>query len=407
MDEPGPEAAGRLGRRPPLWLIFAVTVTGILANSVLTPNIPDILADLGQPDSRAGLLVAATPLPGVLMAPVIGILADRYGRRLILVPCLALFGLAALGSALAPTFEALLAVRFIQGIGGAGLINLAVVLLGDHWDGLARTRLIGRNSAMLTLGLAVVPSFSGVIGDVAGWRWSLAIGSVALPLAVVGWRLLPAGRPGTRRTVRGQLLDAARVLRQPAVLTILGAGVVLFTVIFGVFLTALPVHLEEEFGLSAGPRGLILSSFAVGASAASFNLGRLRARFSSRTMLVGSSVVIAACAAAIGLAPTVTIVVVASVIYGLGDGVAIPALQDLVTEAAPDDQRASVMAAWVSGIRLGQTIGPVGAAALFGVTSTGMTMVVGAVLFGAVAGALLVAPLPGGADAAAPLPAAD
>ena len=134
----------------------------------------------------------------------------------------------------------------------------------------------------------------------------------------------------------------------------------LFTVIFGVFLTALPVHLDEKFGLSAGPRGLILSTFAIGATIASFNLGRMRARWSARTMLVGASVVIAVTAAGLGLAPTVALVVVASIAYGLGDGTAIPAMQDLVTAAAPDEQRASVMAAWVSGIRLGQTIGPLG-----------------------------------------------
>jgi ACDE family multidrug resistance protein len=378
---------------PPLWLIFAVTVTGVLSNSVLIANIPDILADLGQPDSRAGVLVAASPLPGVAMAPIIGILADRFGRRQILVPCLVLFGVAALLSAIAPDFRLLLAARFLQGIGGAGLINLAVVLIGDHWQGLERTRLIGRNSAVLTICLALVPSVGGVIGEVAGWRWSLAMGAVSLPLAAVGWRLLPANRPGTQQTIGNQLRGAAVAIRQPVVLTVLLAGVLLFIVIFGVFLTALPVHLEEEFGLSAGPRGLILSSFAIGASFAAFNLGVMRRHFSTRAMLVGACSLIAVAAAALGVAPTVALVVVASVIYGLGDGTAIPALQDLITSAAPAEQRASVMAAWVSGIRLGQTVGPLGAAALFAATSTQTTMLVGAAIFAVLALAMTVAPL--------------
>jgi MFS transporter, ACDE family, multidrug resistance protein len=109
---------------PPVWLIFAVTITGILSNSLLTANIPDILRELEQPDSRAGLLVAASPLPGVLMAPIIGVLADRYGRRQILVPCLVLFGVAGGLSAVAVDFRLLLLARFLQGVGGAGLINL-------------------------------------------------------------------------------------------------------------------------------------------------------------------------------------------------------------------------------------------------------------------------------------------
>lgn len=384
--------------RPPLWVIYAVTATGVVANSSLTPNIPDVLADLGQPASRAGILVAATPIPGVAMAPVIGVLADRHGRKRILVPCLSLFGLSAIASSFAPTFAALLAIRFIQGIGSAGLINLAVVLIGDHWNGIDRTRLIGRNSAILTVCLAIIPSVSGIIGDVLSWRWSLALGAVGLPLAAVSARLLPEARPGTELTIGDQLRGAAAVLRQRSVLTVLAAGVMLFTVIFGVFLTALPVHLDQEFGLGPGARGLILSTFAVGASIASFNLGWLRSRLSSRTMLIAACALIAITAAALGLAPTVALVVVAAILYGLGDGTAIPALQDLITGAAPQEQRAAVMAAWVSGIRLGQAVGPLGAAALFGVTSTSTTMLVGAGLFALVAAAMVVAPLPAEVD---------
>lgn len=379
--------------RPRLWLIFAVTVTGVIANSVLTANLPDILADLGQTDSRAGILVAVGPLPGVVMAPIVGVLADRFGRRRILVPCLVLFGLGALMSSVAPSFGLLLFARFLQGVGGAGLINLAVVLIGDHWTGLERTKLIGRNSAVLTVGLLVLPSFGGFIGEVASWRYALALGVVSLPLSVVAWQTLPTTRPGTERTIGDQLRGAVAVLRQPTVLTILLSGVLLFTVIFGVFLTALPVHLEDEFGLGPGSRGLVLSVFAIGASVTAFNLGRIRQRVGARQLLVASSILIAVAAAAIGVAPTVALVVLAAVLYGLGDGAAIPALQDLITSSAPDDQRASVMAAWVSGIRLGQTVGPIGAAALFAATSTRTAMLVGAGLFAVLALVLMVAPI--------------
>ncbi len=383
---------------PPVWLIFAVTITGILSNSLLTANIPDILRELEQPDSRAGLLVAASPLPGVLMAPIIGVLADRYGRRQILVPCLVLFGVAGGLSAVAVDFRLLLLARFLQGVGGAGLINLSVVLIGDHWTGVERTRLIGRNSAVLTVCLAFIPSVGGVIGEFAGWRYSLALGMAALPLALVSWRRLPANRPGTDRTIGTQLRGALLAVRQPVVLTVLLTGVILFTVIFGVFLTALPVHLEDEFGLSAGPRGIILSTFSIGATFAALNLGRMRRRFATRTMLVGSCAVVAVSAAALGLAPTVALIVVASIVYGLGDGTAIPALQDLIAEAAPDEQRASVMAAWVSGVRLGQTVGPIGAAALFTATSTQTTMLVGAAVFALLGVAMTMAPLTLSAD---------
>src|SRR3546814_17585845 len=76
-------------------LIFTITVTGILSNTLVVPAIPDILDAFDLPDSQAGVFVAAGTLPGIVMAPVIGILADRHGRRAVLVPGLASFGRSA------------------------------------------------------------------------------------------------------------------------------------------------------------------------------------------------------------------------------------------------------------------------------------------------------------------------
>ncbi len=379
--------------RPPLWFIFTVTVSGILANTLLTPAIPDVLAEFGQPDGKAGILVASGPLPGVIIAPVIGVVADRLGRRKVLLPCLVLFGVAGVAAALAPTFDLLLAARFVQGVGGAGLINLGVVLIGDHWSGIERTRLIGRNSAVLTACLALIPSLSGTITDLAGWRWALALASVSIPVAVVGARVLPASRPAQARTLGDQLRGAAEVIRTPIILAVVVAGFFLFVVIFGVFLTALPLHLEQEFGLGARDRGLVLSSPAIGSTLAAFNLARVREVVSLRAVLVVSGGLIAVAALSIGVAPALIMVVLASVFYGLGDGLMIPALQDVATSATPDSQRASVMAAWVASVRLGQAVGPLVFAAIFAATTTGTAMVVGAALFAVVAGFFALGPV--------------
>src|SRR3546814_443114 len=155
-------------------LIFTITVTGILSNTLVVPAIPDILDAFDLPDSQAGVFVAAGTLPGIVMAPVIGILADRHGRRAVLVPCLASFGLFGLLSALSPSFQVLLVLRLLQGVGGAGLINLAVVIIGDHWSGIDRARLVGQNAAVLTLSLATFPPLGGLLTELGGWRLSFA-----------------------------------------------------------------------------------------------------------------------------------------------------------------------------------------------------------------------------------------
>jgi len=380
-------------RRPSIWLIYSITLAGILANSLVTPNIPDILADLGQPDSRAGLLVASGPSPGIVLAPVVGVLADRFGRRQVLLPCLVVFTIGGLGAAIAPTFGVLIAARLVQGVGSAGLINLAVVLIADNWEGETRTRLIGRNSAVLTMALAILPSVSGLVASVSSWRWSLGLSGLAAVVAAAVAIKLPNTVPEAARTLGAQLQGARRAIRDPRVLTALIAGFLLFVVIFGVFLTALPVHLENEFGLGPGARGLVLSSSAAGAAFASFNVARVRAIIPLRRLLVLSSVGIAIASLGVGLSPVIIGVVIAKLLYGLGDGLTISTLQDVVASAPAAEDRASVIAAWVSSVRLGQVVGPLAASALFAATSTSFAMVAGAALFGVVALMFTVAPI--------------
>ena len=240
---------------PPLPLIFSITITGILANTLIGPAIPDILDAFDQPSSRAGLFVAAGTLPGIVMAPVIGVLADRYGRRAVLVPCLVAFGVFGLLSALAPTFQALLLLRLCQGIGSAGLINLAVVLIGDFWTGNERARIVGQNAAILTISLAVFPPIGGLLTELGGWRFSFLPYGIGLATAVLIYHRLDANRPTGGVTLRAQLRGAGFALRDRDVIGSVSIGFVIFMLIFGLFLTAMPVHLESEFGLSAGQRG--------------------------------------------------------------------------------------------------------------------------------------------------------
>lgn len=385
--------------RPPVWFIFSVTVAGILANSVLSPLSPTILDHFGRTDAANGPLVASASLPGVVMAPVIGVLADRYGRRSVLLTCLVVFGLGAVGVALAWSFEAVIGFRVFQGIGGAGLLNLAVVLIADHWSGLERTRLIGRNSAVLTVCLAVVPGISGLVAANTDWRVSMGFGAFALPVAAIGWRVLPTGRPAANASVRDQVRASIALARSGTVAAVMVSGFVFFLAIFGVFLTVLPLHLDAEFGLEEFGRGLVMSAPALGATVAAFNLAKIRAVVSLRTVLIGGGVLIAVAALVMGLAGSVWVIVAAAIAYGLGDGSTIPSLQDLVADLGGDEGRASVMALWVSSVRLGQTVGPLLFAWLLTGRSTGSVMVLGAGVFAALAVIFVLGPF--GADDAA------
>ncbi len=363
-----------------LLVILSATLTGIMGNTLIAPSIPDILDDFDVGDGGAGLIIAATALPGVFLAPVIGLLADRYGRRNLLVPCMVLFGVAGLGVAAAPTFEVLLLARLGMGIGAAGLINLGVVLIGDHWDGADRTRLIGRNAAFLTAMVAVLPPIGGTIAQFAGWRVALLPYTLAIPFAVFAWWTLDDHRPGAGVGLGEQLRRAGDVIRQPSMIVVFAGGTLLFVLIFGAFLAAVPIHLEEEFGFEAGLRGAYLAIPAIPSTLAAFNLERLQVALGTRGILVASGLFLTVGFALMGTVQTAALFALGAFIYGFGEGATLPTLQNIAVSTASVDVRGAVMAVFISSTRLGQTIGPLGAAAIFEATSTSTALLVGAAI---------------------------
>jgi ACDE family multidrug resistance protein len=375
-----------MSRRSLLVFISTVTLTGILSTTVLTPAIPEILADFGRPSGNAGYLVAVGTVAGIIVAPITGFAADRFGRRVVLTVCLAVFGLFGGLSAVAPTFGFLLVVRFVQGAGSAGLVNLAVVLIGDHWSGGQRTLLVGRNSAILTAGLALIPPLSGAVTDLAGWRAAFAIYTVSLATAVAAWMILDDRRPANPSAVREQLAGSVTVLRRPVIQATIAIGALVFVVIFGLFLTVLPVHLDAVFGLSAGQIGLVIAAPALMATLASLNLGRLRALLSARAMVSMAALGFGAAFIMIGTTTTLIVVILAALVYGTAEGILMPLLQDLVLEDSPGEFRAVAMAVWIGFARLGQTVGPLLAGVMLGAVATGVTFVAGS----AVAGLILI-----------------
>jgi MFS family permease len=204
---------------------------------------------------------------------------------------------------------------------------------------------------------------------------------------VLIWRRLDPGRPDGNGTLRSQLSGARLAARHRDVLGSISIGFVIFMLIFGLFLTALPVHLEREFGLGAGARGLVIAAPALTSTVSALRLGRMRARHGAVAILVGASVLFTIAFVIIGAAGALPVLVGGAMLYGFGEGLFIPTLQDVVAGAAPAAQRGAVVALWVGAARAGQTVGPLAMAGIYGAIGTHATFVLG----GGVAATLVVA----------------
>ena len=371
-----------VNRLPSKVLVFSVTAVALLHNSIFVSSTPEILRSLGESENLAGLLIAAGSVPGILVAPFIGFLADRFGRKKILIPCLVIYGVFGLLVGLSPSLFWFLLIRVFQGLGSAGLINLVVVIISDNWGSLDRARLIGQNAAAITISVAIYPVVGGVITDSIGWRWTFLAFLAPLVVAFFVSKNLEDRQPGLDVSVRDQISGAFSEVVKPAIATNLVIVMILFMAIFGLFQSLLPVHLEREFGLLPTERGLVASAPAIVAASSALAVARVRKRVQGGLIIYASLLIWGVSFIMMGFG-SLPILVLATMIYGLSEGLMIPTLQDLVAENAPEQLRGALLALWTGAARLGQTVGPVAVSlALMGystswvLVSAGIAMIV-------------------------------
>ena len=127
-----------------------------------------IAASLGEVENLSWIVVANL-IASTVAAPAYGRLADLFGRRRMMTIALAVFMIASAGAALAPTFDALLLARVLQGLGGGGLMTLAQALVGEFVPPRDRGSYQGYLSANIVAGAAFGPVAAGVLTAHFGW----------------------------------------------------------------------------------------------------------------------------------------------------------------------------------------------------------------------------------------------
>ncbi len=350
-----------------LWLLFAVTIVAVGNVSSVAPAFPQVVDVFGISRVQVGWVVTAYSLPGILSAPLAGVLADRLGRKRVLVPALFVFGAAGGACALARSFHVLLILRVFQGAAAAPLVGLAVTIIGDRYEGTARAAAIGYNASALNVGTAAYPALGGALAAFA-WFWAFALPLLALPVgAAVAWKL-KAPSLDRAQTLADYLTVARDRLTDRRVLGLLGINLGVFILIFGAFLTYVPELLDDRFGSPPVVAGLVLAGASVSSGLVATQLGRLSTVVSQDRLIQASLIVDGVALALMPLAPAPWSVGAASLLFGVAQGLNQPALQTRLAELASDASRGILLSLNGMVLRLGQAIGPLllGSALLFG-----------------------------------------
>jgi len=209
MATPAEHEAPRLGRRELVVLLALLMALHALAIDGMLPALDEIAHDLAVDDpNRRQLVVGLFLLSSGAGTLLPGLLADRFGRKGLLMISLVLYSLFGAACAVVQTFDQLIAVRILQGLGSAGLMVLPGAIIRDQFEGDAMARTFSLISAVFITVPVIAPSLGQGVMLFAGWRWIFVLLAVmGLVMAAWAWFRLPETlHPQYRQEIRPRVL---------------------------------------------------------------------------------------------------------------------------------------------------------------------------------------------------------
>lgn len=340
-----------------LYIIFGVTLTSVMGVSSIAPAFPTIARALDVTSAEIGLLITFFTLPGIIFTPIFGILADRYNRKVILIPSLFLFGIAGTACAFATSFDQLLLFRAFQGVGSAALGVLNLTLIGDLYSGNRRASVMGYNGSVLSIGTAMYPAIGGALA-VLGWHYPFFLTLLAIPVGLFALFFLTQESEKNGLGINLYLKEIKSALMSKMVLGLFIGMFLTFIILYGGYITFFTILLDEKFEKSSLAIGIILSGSSLVTAITSAQLGKLTKRFSEKNLIAAAAILYTIIFLMIPMIDNIWYFILPISLFGVAQGMNIPSILNLLTGYAPKEFRAAFLSVNWMVMRVGQALGP-------------------------------------------------
>lgn len=368
--------------------ICAVPFLMVLGNSMLIPVLPKMKSVMGLSQFCCGLVITAFSIPAGLAFIIVGPLSDRFGRKTIIAPSLVLYGVGGLLAGISALifknpYYPILVSRFIQGAAAAGTYPIAMALIGDLYQGEERSKVLGLAEASNGLGKVVSPILGSAAALISWYFPFFVYGVLAVPTAIAIWLLISdPGKTSKDTTISKYFKEVKDILVQKGkelIIVFLSGAIILF-LLFGL-LFYYSDTLEAVYKIVGFKKGFVLAVPVLVMSITNFITGRqVKEKLKLMKTLTWVGLTVSGLGLlSMGLIKANWYLFLAVSIVGLGNGLALPAINYLVTSSTTDRKRGIITSVYGSVRFFGVALGP----PLFGLgldwSKTGLFIAAGAI----------------------------
>lgn len=338
-----------------LFFSLFATVTGV---GIVVPLLPVYAQHLGASGFYIGLIFGAFSLSRTFFLPYFGRLSDRKGRKPLITAGLFAYALISIAFLFSSSVETLILIRFIQGISSAMIMPVIQAYIGDITPEGREGFTMGLFNMSLFFGLSLGPLMGGVIND----KLNLDAAFVCMGLlALVGFLLsfiwLPQTKSEQVAAKRKPPIAWKRLLTDKELVGLFLYRLA-YTACIGIIWGFLPVLADIEFSISSADIGALVMLGVFIAGLMHTPMGFVADRVNSKIMVIIGGLLTAYAVFAYKLAAGHSDLLYASIFFGLGGGISMPALMAMaVLKGSRTKSMGSVMALLTVGHSLGMMVG--------------------------------------------------
>ncbi len=338
-----------------LFFSLLATITGV---GIVVPLLPVYARHEGAGGLYIGLIFGAFSISRTFLLPVFGRWSDRRGRKPFILIGLVSYALVSVAFILFTEVTQLIVIRFFQGIASAMIMPVIQAYVGDITPSGREGFVMGLFNMSLFFGLSLGPVAGGVINDHYSLQAAfVSMGVLALVGAALSFWLLPTTRH-EEVLRKGRPPLAWRAIVGDRVVIGIFAFRLVYTASIGVIWGFVPVLADAAFNVSSSQIGVLVMIGVLVSGVVQTPMGILADRMSRKAMVLAGGALAGLAVLSFQWAQSYEHLLTASVVFGLGGGIAMPALMAVaVLKGHQTDAMGTVMAVLTVGHSLGMLIG--------------------------------------------------